>query len=36
MSTLLRIFDTCKPRPDVAAGTTKDEQFAANLAAEAD
>ena len=32
MSTLLRIFDTCKPRPDVETGTTKDEQFAANLA----
>lgn len=26
------IFQTCKPRPDVEAGTTKDEQFAADLA----
>lgn len=26
------VFDSCTPRPDVAAGTTKDEQFAADLA----
>ena len=26
------IFETCKPRADVQAGTTKDEQFAARLA----
>ena len=26
------IFESCVPRPDVAAGTTKDEQFAADLA----
>ena len=26
------IFETCTPRADVAAGTTKDEQFAADLA----
>ena len=26
------IFETCKPRADVQAGTTKDEQFAADLA----
>ncbi len=26
------IFDTCRPRPDVKEGTTKDEQFAADLA----
>jgi hypothetical protein len=26
------IFQTCVPRPDVLAGTTKDEQFAADLA----
>jgi hypothetical protein len=26
------IFATCKPRADVEAGTTKDEQFAADLA----
>src|SRR5215207_1831355 len=26
------IFETCAPRSDVAAGTTKDEQFAADLA----
>lgn len=32
MSTLPSIFDTCKPRADVEAGTTKDEQFAADLA----
>ncbi len=32
MITLPLIFDTCKPRPDVEAGTTKDEQFAADLA----
>jgi predicted AAA+ superfamily ATPase len=29
---LRSIFQTCNPRPDVAAGTTKDEQFAADLA----
>jgi predicted AAA+ superfamily ATPase len=29
---LQSIFDTCVPRPDVKAGTTKDEQFAADLA----
>lgn len=32
MSNLPLIFDTCKPRADVEAGTTKDEQFAADLA----
>ena len=26
------IFETCTPRPDVAAGTTKDESFDADLA----
>lgn len=26
------IFDTCKPRPDVLSGSTRDEQFAAVLA----
>ena len=26
------VFESCVPRPDVAAGTTKDEQFAADLA----
>jgi hypothetical protein len=29
---LKTIFDTCRPRPDVKEGTTKDEQFAADLA----
>ena len=32
MSQLRTIFETCRPRPDVQAGTTKDEQFAADLA----
>ena len=32
MSTLPLIFDACIPRADVEAGTTKDEQFAADLA----
>src|SRR3954470_7167399 len=32
MSAPRPIFETCTPRPDVAAGTTKDEQFAADLA----
>ena len=32
MSTLSLIFDACTPRPDVERGTTKDEQFAADLA----
>ncbi len=32
MSNFPRIFQTCKPRPDVEAGTTRDEQFAADLA----
>jgi len=32
MSVLKSIFETCKPRADVQAGTTKDEQFAADLA----
>src|SRR3954452_2498652 len=32
MSELRSIYATCSPRPDVAAGTTKDEQFAADLA----
>lgn len=31
MNNLPLIFDTCKPPPDVEAGTTKDEQFAADL-----
>jgi len=26
------IFKTCSPRPDVLAGATKDERFAADLA----
>jgi hypothetical protein len=26
------VFESCLPRPDVAAGTTRDEQFAADLA----
>jgi hypothetical protein len=26
------VFESCVPRPDVAAGTTRDEQFAADLA----
>ena len=29
---LRTIFETCHPRADVEAGTTKDEQFAADLA----
>ena len=32
MPQLPTIFDTCRPRADVEAGTTKDEQFAADLA----
>lgn len=32
MRSLPTVFDICKPRPDVEAGTTKDEQFAADLA----
>ena len=32
MSELKTIFETCRPRADVQAGTTKDEQFAADLA----
>ena len=32
MTSLKSIFETCKPRADVEAGTTKDEQFAADLA----
>ncbi|HOE12788.1 MAG TPA: DUF499 domain-containing protein [bacterium] len=32
MGNLKTIFETCKPRPDVEAGTTRDEQFAADLA----
>src|SRR3954451_7971456 len=32
MSALRSIYDTCRPRVDVQAGTTKDEQFAADLA----
>ena len=32
MSSLKTIYDTCRPRADVEAGTTKDEQFAADLA----
>ncbi|MFB3789025.1 MAG: ATP-binding protein [bacterium] len=32
MSELKTILKTCKPRPDVELGTTKDEQFAADLA----
>jgi len=32
MGTIPLIFAACKPRPDVEAGTTKDEQFAADLA----
>lgn len=32
MNDLPLIFTTCKPRADVEAGTTKDEQFAADLA----
>lgn len=32
MPLLPTIFETCRPRADVAAGTTKDEQFAADLA----
>src|SRR5437660_8094556 len=32
MNTLPTIFQTCRPRADVEAGTTKDEQFAADLA----
>ncbi|MHB1424619.1 MAG: ATP-binding protein [Gemmataceae bacterium] len=32
MTTLPSIFDTCRPRADVEAGTTRDEQFAADLA----
>ncbi len=32
MSDLPLIYTTCKPRADVEAGTTKDEQFAADLA----
>src|SRR5436190_6682897 len=32
MTELPLIYATCKPRADVEAGTTKDEQFAADLA----
>jgi predicted AAA+ superfamily ATPase len=32
MNELPLVFDTCRPRADVEAGTTKDEQFAADLA----
>src|SRR6516165_8780724 len=32
MPNLKTIYDTCRPRADVEAGTTKDEQFAADLA----
>jgi predicted AAA+ superfamily ATPase len=32
MSILKSIYETCRPRADVEAGTTKDEQFAADLA----
>jgi hypothetical protein len=32
MSALPSIYETCRPRADVEAGTTKDEQFAADLA----
>ena len=32
MPQLRTIFETCRPRADVEAGTTKDEQFAADLA----
>jgi predicted AAA+ superfamily ATPase len=32
MSMPQTVFESCVPRPDVAAGTTKDEQFAADLA----
>ena len=32
MSSLRPIYETCRPRADVEAGTTKDEQFAADLA----
>ena len=32
MSALRTIYQTCRPRADVEAGTTKDEQFAADLA----
>ena len=32
MSEFKTIFETCRPRADVQAGTTKDEQFAADLA----
>lgn len=31
MASLPLIFETCLPRADVKAGTTKDEQFAADL-----
>ena len=32
MSSLRTIYDICRPRADVEAGTTKDEQYAADLA----
>jgi hypothetical protein len=32
MPDLRTIYHTCRPRADVEAGTTKDEQFAADLA----
>jgi hypothetical protein len=32
MASLRTIYETCRPRADVEAGTTKDEQFAADLA----
>src|SRR5271168_2743839 len=32
MAALRSIYETCRPRADVEAGTTKDEQFAADLA----
>src|SRR5258708_3169267 len=32
MDTPPTIFQTCRPRADVEAGTTRDEQFAADLA----
>jgi hypothetical protein len=32
MPSLQNIFELCRPRPDVISGTTRDEQFAADLA----
>jgi predicted AAA+ superfamily ATPase len=32
MPSLQTVFDSCRPRADVLSGTTRDEQFVADLA----